>query len=135
MELRKKCEIKVEDITKEDINNFRLDLSKDGLSVKSINAHIITFRSWLKYLKKEQILCLDPTILDLIKPPDREVTFLTNEEIERFFEVITRESLRGKRDYAISQCIYSTGLRISELTALDIRDVNLDTMEFAVRGK
>lgn len=39
------------------------------------------------------------------------------------------------RDSAICQCIYSTGLRISELTALDIRDVNLDTMEFAVRGK
>ncbi len=134
-ELRKKCRKNVEDITKEDINNFRLDLSKDGLSVKSINAHIITFRSWLKYLKKEQIPCLDPTILDLIKPPDREVTFLTNEEIERFFETITRESLRGKRDYAICQCIYSTGLRISELTALDIRDVNLDTLEFAVRGK
>jgi site-specific recombinase XerD len=45
--------IEVEQITREDIDNFRLDLSKDGLSVKSINAHIITFRSWLKYLKKQ----------------------------------------------------------------------------------
>ena len=93
-DLKKRCELNVEDITKEDINEFRLNLSKDGLSVKSINAHIITFRSWLKYLKKEQIPCLDPTILDLIKPPDREVTFLTNEEIERFFSEIHRENLR-----------------------------------------
>lgn len=134
-DLKKRCKLNVETITKEDIDGFRLDLSKDSLSVKSINAHIITFRSWLKYLKKEQIPCLDPTILDLIKPPDREVTFLTDEEIVRFFSEVTRESLRGKRDYAICQCIYSTGLRISELTALDIRDVNLETQEFAVRGK
>lgn len=39
------------------------------------------------------------------------------------------------RDYAICECIYSTGLRISELTALDRKDVNLETLEFAVRGK
>jgi site-specific recombinase XerD len=135
IDLKKRYAFEVEQITKEDIDAFRLDLSKDTLSVKSINAHIITFRSWLKYLKKEQIACLDPTILDLMKPPDREVTFLTSEEIVRFFEAIGHETVREKRDYAICQCIYSTGLRISELTALDIQDVNLDTMEFAVRGK
>lgn len=129
------CNIEVEQVTKEDINSFRLDLSKDDLSIKSINAHVITFRSWLKFLKKDGIECLDPTILDLIKPPDREVTFLSNEEIIRFFENISLETLQGKRDYAICQCIYSTGLRISELTTLNRSDVNLDTMEFAVRGK
>ena len=136
IELKKKYIFEVEQITKEDIDAFRLDLSKDSLSVKSINAHIITYRSWLKYLKKEQIACLDPTILDLMKPPDREVTFLTSEEVERFFEEVGRDNYtQAVRDYAICQCIYSTGLRISELTALDIRDVNLDTLEFAVRGK
>ena len=78
---------------------------------------------------------IDPTVLDLIRPPDREVTFLSDTEIVRFFSAIELESIQGKRDFAICQCIYSTGLRISELTALDIRDVNLETMEFAVRGK
>ncbi len=135
-EQKKKYTLEVEQITKEDIDAFRLDLSKDNLSVKSINAHIITYRSWLKYLKKEQIASLDPTVLDLMKPPDREVTFLTNDEIDKFFEALAKEkSIQWVRDSAICQCIYSTGLRISELTALDIRDVNLDTMEFAVRGK
>ncbi len=134
--LKKKYSFEVEQITKEDIDAFRLDLSKDNLSIKSINAHIITYRSWLKYLKKEQIDSLDPTILDLMKPPDREVTFLSDEEIKKIFHTIEQEkSIQWIRDYAICQCIYSTGLRISELTALDIRDVNLDTLEFAVRGK
>ena len=136
IELKKKYILEVEEITKEDIDAFRLDLSKDNLSIKSINAHIITYRSWLKYLKKEQIASIDPTLLDLMRPPDREVVFLSNDEIDSFFQTIQKEiTIQWIRDYAISQCIYSTGLRISELTALDIRDVNLNTLEFAVRGK
>lgn len=125
----------IESIKKEDFDEWRLSLADSWLSVKTVNAHIITIRSWLKYLKKEEIGCLDPTVLDLMKVQDREVTFLTGEEIERYFAAIPRETIQWKRDYAISECIYSTGLRISELTALDRWDVNFETLEFAVRGK
>lgn len=135
IELKGQSITNVEDIWKRDIDAFRLELSKDELSVKTINAHIITFRSWLKYLKKEQVPCLDPTVLDLLKPPDREVTFLTSEEIERYFRNIPKDTIQWKRDYAISECIYSTGLRISELTSLNRNDVNTETLEFAIRGK
>lgn len=128
-----KCTI--ESISKEDFDNWRLSLSDSGLWVKTVNAHIITIRSWLKYLKKQQIACLDPTTLDLMRVTDREVTFLTQEEINSFFDIFPRETIQWKRDFAISKCIYSTGLRISELTTLDKNDVNLETMEFAVRGK
>ncbi len=125
----------IESVKKEDIDAWRLELSDSGLTAKTVNAHIITIRSWLKYMKKEQINCLDPTTLDLMRVQDREVTFLTGEEIERYFAAIPRESIQWKRDYAISECIYSTGLRISELTALNREDVNFETLEFAVRGK
>lgn len=134
-QLQDDCSFQVENVRKENVDEFRLDLIKDGLSIKSVNAHIITFRSWLKYLKKEWLPVIDPTLLDLIKPPDREVVFLTDTEIGDFFESIPREDIQSKRDYAICQCIYSTGLRISELTSLDRSDVNLETLEFAVRGK
>lgn len=125
----------IEEIKKEDFDEWRLSLADSGLSTKTTNAHIITMRSWLKYLKKEEIDCLDPTTLDLLKTTDREVTFLTPEEIESFFATIPTDHIRGKRDFAICECIYSTGLRISELTALNRDDINLDTLEFAVRGK
>lgn len=84
----------IEQITKEDFDAWRLSLADSGLSVKTVNAHIITIRSWLKYLKKEQINSLDPTILDLMRVMDREVTFLTNEEIERFFQSINRDTIQ-----------------------------------------
>ncbi len=127
--------VDIESVKKEDIDAWRLELSDSGLTAKTVNAHIITIRSWLKYLKKEQIACLDPTTLDLMRVQDREVTFLTTDEIERYFAAIPRETIQWKRDYAISECIYSTGLRISELTALNRQDVNFETLEFAVRGK
>lgn len=125
----------IENIKKNDFDEWRLSLSDAGLSTKTTNAHIITIRSWLKYLKKENINCIDPTMLDLIKTEDREVTFLTSEEIDEFFGTIDTENIRGIRDFAICECIYSTGLRISELTNLNRDDVNLESMEFAVRGK
>lgn len=128
-------EPKITDIKKEDFDEWRLSLSDAGLSPKTVNAHIITMRSWLKYLKKEEIDCLDPTTLDLMKVTDREVTFLTPEEISRYFSSFDLTNIQDIRDFAISECIYSTGLRVSELTHLDRRDVNLETLEFAVRGK
>jgi hypothetical protein len=45
-------------------------------------------------MKKEQFECIDPTIIDLMKAPDREVTFLTNEEIDRFFESISKTDIQ-----------------------------------------
>ena len=52
---KKISEPTIESITKEDFDLWRLSLADAGLSVKTVNAHIITIRSWLKYLKKEQI--------------------------------------------------------------------------------
>lgn len=91
---KKYSEPTIEQITKEDFDAWRLSLADSGLSVKTVNAHIITIRSWLKYLKKQQIACLDPTTLDLMKVEDREVTFLTSEEIERFFASMPHETIQ-----------------------------------------
>lgn len=58
------------------------------------------------------------------------VEFLTEEELERLFAAPQSSTLIGARDKAIMECIYSTGLRISELTNLNIKDIDLDRREF-----
>jgi site-specific recombinase XerD len=63
------------------------------------------------------------------------VSFLTPEEIVRLFVPNDSLKIQELRDLAILECIYSTGLRISELTALDRASINLETREFSVRGK
>ncbi|EKD30552.1 MAG: hypothetical protein ACD_78C00010G0003 [uncultured bacterium (gcode 4)] len=129
------CHLELENVKIDDLNEFRLYIAEKWLSVKTANAYMITFRSFLKFCRKQWFESVDPTSIDLIKQRDREVTFLSNEEIDRLFAVIDTETIQGKRDAAIIECIYSTGLRISELTALDRNHINLDTQEFSVRGK
>lgn len=84
----------IESIKKQDFDEWRLSLSDSGLSTKTTNAHMITMRSWLKFLKKQGVDCIDPTTLDLIKAEDREVTFLTNDEIINFFKSITTDTIQ-----------------------------------------
>jgi site-specific recombinase XerD len=96
---------------------------------------MITIRSFLKFLEKKWYKSLSPTSIDLIKAEDRQVEYLTTEELERLFEKPDTNTLIWSRDLAIMECIYSTGLRISELTNLNRKDINLKRREFAVRGK
>ena len=117
---------------------FRTYIHKNAkkiLSVKTANAYMITLRSFLKYLEKKWFKSLSPTAIDLIKAEDRQVEYLTTEELERLFEKPDTNTVIWTRDLAIMECIYSTGLRISELTNLNRKDINLKRKEFAVRGK
>ena len=129
-----------------DIQKIDLDLAdgfrtyvhktaKKILSIKTANAYMITLRSFLKFLEKKWFKSLSPTAIDLIKAEQRQVEFLTIEELDRLFSWPDTETIIGTRDLAIMECIYSTWLRISELTWLDKKDINLKRREFAVRGK
>lgn len=121
------------DLTKE-YRGFLHDESKSYLSIKTRNAYMITLRSFLKFLEKEGIQTLSATSIDLIKQAPRQVEFLTDDEIYRLLEA-PDSSLKWIRDLAIMECIYSTGLRISELVGLNIQDIDLERQEFAVRWK
>ena len=127
----------LDDITLDDIKSWRVSLLDHNISPKTMNAHMITLRSWFKYLKKEGYNTIDPTSIDLMQEKDREVTFLTSDEVKQLFLSIDRESIQGKRDFAIIWCIYATWLRISELTSLNRSDIReeSDQVGISIRGK
>lgn len=134
---------KVKDLSVEKIDltlaeEFRTFVYKNSarqISIKTVNAYMITLRSFLKYLEKTAVKSLSPTSIDLIKEETRQVEFLSTEEIDRLFLVPVSTALVGARDLAIMECIYSTWLRISELVWLNVIDINLEKKEFVVRGK
>jgi len=128
---------KVKNITLELAEGFRTYLYKweRKISIKTANAYMITLRSFLKYLEKKWKQTLSATSIDLIKAEPRQVEFLTEWELEKLFKTPDTKTLIWKRDRAIIECIYSTWLRISELTGLNKNDINLKTKEFAVRWK
>lgn len=125
------------DITLEIAEWFRSYLyeKRRTISIKTANAYMITIRSFLKYLEKKWYKSLSATAIDLIKAEDRYVEFLNEEELVRLFASPNTDTIIWTRDLAIMECIYSTGLRISELTNLNIKDINLKRREFAIRGK
>jgi len=127
----------VENINLEMSDNFRSYLYEKNrsISIKTANAYMITLRSFLKFLEKKWIKSMSATAIDLIKAEERHVEFLSEDELARLFAKPDTNSLIWTRDLAIMECIYSTGLRISELTNLNIKDINLKRREFAVRWK
>lgn len=130
--------IEMKNITLKIVNDFRIYLhktSKKWISQKTANAYMITLRAFFKYLEKQEIESLSPTKIDLIKDEMRKIEFLSNEELQILFQSIWNEDIKDIRDKAIMKTIYSTWLRISELTSLNKNDIDLIKKEFRVRWK
>jgi len=135
-------DIAVSGITLQKVQEYRLHLNRmkddkgnDLLGVKTQNYHIIALRAFLKFCIKNDIKSLAPEKIDLSKIPERTVEYLKRDELERLFEAVDVDGLRGRRDMAILETLYSTGLRVSELVSLDCDQVDLERQEFMVRGK
>ncbi len=131
---------KPEDITTEIVMQFRLHLARraqeNGTSLKRITQayYIIAIRNFLKYLLKQDYEVLSPDKIELPKIVRRQIEIIEYADLERFLGSPKTNSLRGLRDKAILEVLFSTGLRISELCNLD-RYINLERGEFTVRGK
>ncbi len=125
------------------IKSYRLYLNrlidKNDRSLKLItqNYHLIALRAFLKYLIKQDTETLAPEKIELPKIPMRQVEFLEDGELKRLFDAIKEEAneLLRLRDDAVLKLLFSTGLRVSELTSLKKEQVNLKRGEFTVRGK
>lgn len=129
------------DITDETIREYRLFLNRikdkhdQPLKRITINYHLIALRSFLKFLSKKDIKALAPEKIELADTDEREITFLTPEEVDSLLHAPNLKTLQGLRDRAILETLYSTGLRINELINLKIDQINVDRGEFAVLGK
>lgn len=131
------------------VHEYRLWLNRltdrDGEPLKknTQNYHLIALRSFLKYLARHDVESLAPEKVDLAKVPERDISFLEAEEIERLlaapfaaFEKATpSQRLTALRDKAALEMLFCTGLRVSELAHLKREDVSLKRIEFTVRGK
>lgn len=134
-------DIEVDKITSELIRKYRLWLNRftnendEPLSLITQNYHLIALRSFLKYCSKRDISTLTPEKVELPKVTRRQVGFLTTEETERLINSVDTNTTPGIRDRAILELLFSSGLRVSELTNLNRDHINLKRGEFTVRGK
>ncbi|MFA5173181.1 MAG: site-specific tyrosine recombinase/integron integrase [Candidatus Paceibacterota bacterium] len=125
---------RAKDITNETVKKFRLELARAPIKKITQSYYVIAIRNFLKYLAKNDIESLSADKVELPKAPARQIEMIDYRDLERMLEMPDRGTLRGKRDKAILEVLFSTGLRVSELCSLD-RYVNLERGEITVRGK
>jgi site-specific recombinase XerD len=130
-----------EKISADLVSQFRLFLNRSenssgrGLKKATQNYYIIALRSFLKYLAKKDIASLQAEKIEIGKTTRPEIEFLEPEEINRIIEVTEGKTLKSLRDRAILELLFSSGLRVSELTNLNRDKIDLKNQEFSVRGK
>lgn len=118
--------------------NYRSHLKKKWFASRTINYHLVAIRSLLKFLAKNDVDCLAPEKVELAKQEPREVTYLTADEVQMILDApYTRESweLKQIRDLLILNMLYSTWLRVTELTSLRRSDIPRDSHQVRVIGK
>ena len=133
------------DITEQQVREFRLYLNLQGgtkidgpletMKRRTQNYYLIALRAFLKFLRKRGVESLSPERIEFAKVPERSLDLISPVELERLMKAPAKDTLEGKRDQAILELLFSTGLRISELCSLSIDDVDLSRDEFSVRGK
>lgn len=143
----KKTTILPKDLTKDLITNYRVYLNRKvvdsetnkTLSKATQNCFLISLRSFLRFLSvQKDIKALDANKIVLSKTSDRLPKFLSVEEIERLFSMQNVGKRSGVRDRSILELLYSTGLRVSELTNLNVNNITAEVLqsgEFSVIGK
>lgn len=124
----------VGDITEERIKEFRLRLARAGLKKSSQSYYVVAIRTFLKYLARRDFKTVHADKIDALKVPARQIELISNEELLRLLEAPDTRTFIGRRDKAILELFFSTGMRLSELCALD-RFIDFKKGELTVRGK
>ncbi|MCH7641158.1 tyrosine-type recombinase/integrase [Patescibacteria group bacterium] len=138
---KERIRLTLADINPELVRQYRVYLSRisDGkggaLSRKTQGYHAIALRSFLRWLIKNDYKVMSPDKIDLPKVDDRQIKFLTGEQVDRLLNAPSLSTIQGKRDKAILEVLYSTGLRVSELVKLDRDKLDFKRREFGVVGK
>ena len=123
------------DITEESVRMFRLKMNRVNLSAKTRNYHLIALRQFLKYLARRGVNALASEKIELAKLSERDIDVPPIEDLERLLAAPPSTTLQGLRDRAILELLFSTGLRVSELTALNRDSIDFKRDEFSIRGK
>ena len=132
----KTSELEPRQLDRAAVRHFVGELHGEGLSRATAARKLAAVRTFLRYLRRESLIDDDPGAL--VPTPKREVRMpahLSEDEMTALIGAASDESPLGRRDRAILELFYASGLRLSELAGLDIDDVNLGAKMARVLGK
>ena len=123
-------------VERDDVVDYLGSLYRRNLDSRSVARHLVTLRGFYRFLLIEDLIKYDPTLtLESPKVRRRLPTFLRVPEVEKLLAQPDLSTLAGLRDRAMIEVLYSSGLRVSELTGLRVSDLDMKTGSLRCVGK
>lgn len=126
------------------ILNIDIDITKEylkylyerGINKNSISRKLSSIRGFYNYLVKEEILTSSP--FNSIPNPKKDLylpKFLNDKELNKIFSVCNENTPSDERDTLIIELLYATGIRVSELVNIKVKDIDRTSKSIKVLGK
>jgi integrase/recombinase XerD len=125
-----------QDLNREDIIAYLAERRQQGMAARTLARELVSLKTLYRFLHERQAGTADPTAQ--IQAPRQGhylPDILTRHEVEQLLQAPDTSTPLGKRDAALLEMLYATGLRASELIALTVGDVQTTTGYVKVRGK
>jgi len=122
----KKRKLTLAEVKRDDLVDFLASLYRQKLESKTVARHLVTLRNFFRHAQVQELIADDPTA-HLESPKIRRSLpgYLRLEEVEKLLELPDQKIPLGLRDRAMLEVLYSTGLRVSELTSLRVTDLDM----------
>jgi integrase/recombinase XerC len=128
--------IKLSTIDRRNIRGFLAHLTAARLNKKTIGRRLSSLRTFFKFAYEQKLIPADPSeALDTPKIEKKIPNYLTYDHMKKLFEMPDISSLLGVRDRAMMELFYSSGLRVSELVAMNRQDFDRKALLIKVKGK
>lgn len=118
------------------IRGYLGELYRQGQARTSVARKVSALRTFTRYLRREGFIETDPAVLAVAPKREQKVpAHLSVDEMSQLLETPDASLPLGRRDRAILELFYASGIRLSELVALDLEDVDLSARMIRVMGK
>ena len=129
-------EARVEDISSLIIRGYMGLLHKQNLKKTSVARKLSSIRSFFKFLEKHGVVSENPAESILTPKQEKPIPkYLSVDDMFRLLDSIKTDDISGKRNRAMFETLYSTGIRVSELVGLSLPDVDFSGKVIRVTGK
>jgi len=114
------------EVSRADVQDYLSALEARGLSARSRARRLSALRQFFRFLEREESITANPVdLLDSPRLPQKLPEVLTEQEVEKLLAAVEPNTAVGQRDAAMLEVLYATGLRVSELVGLTLRQVDL----------
>ncbi len=125
-----------DEVTPELIAGFIEELNRRQYATTSVARKIAAVKSFFHYLLAAGVVTSEPThALGSPRVEKYTPSALAHDEVERLLASVITDTPAGQRDYAMLQCLYATGMRVTELVTTDVADLDLARGHITCRGR